>query len=112
MNITIDNNTLELDEIIAELDSEIEEVPFLHNYLTVILMANTKAIKEMMKTREGKVTTMQLLKQAGWIAKWEAVGEERKALAIAQNMINLGIPLETVVSTTQLDLKKIKALYP
>jgi hypothetical protein len=30
---------------------------------------------------------------------------------IAQNMVNLGISFETVVSATELDLEKVKALY-
>jgi len=33
-----------------------------------------------------------------------------KALAIAQNMVKLGFPLETVGSATQLDPEKVKAL--
>ena len=44
-------------------------------------------------------------------AKWEARGEERKAISIAQNLVNLGLPPETVVSATKLDPEKVKALY-
>ena len=38
-------------------------------------------------------------------------GEERKAFDIAKNMVKLGLPLETVVSATSVDPKKIKAMY-
>ena len=47
----------------------------------------------------------------GVAAKWEARGEERKAVDIAQNMVNLGLPLETVISATMLEPEKVKALY-
>jgi predicted transposase/invertase (TIGR01784 family) len=40
-----------------------------------------------------------------------AEGEERKAFGIAQNLVKLGLPVETVVSATQLDPEKVKALY-
>ena len=40
-----------------------------------------------------------------------AIWEERKAFAIAQNLVNMGMPIETVVSATQLDPEKIKGLY-
>ena len=44
-------------------------------------------------------------------AAGEARGKEREALAIAQNMVNLGFPLETVVSATMLDPEKVKTMY-
>jgi hypothetical protein len=34
-----------------------------------------------------------------------------EAVAIAQNLVKLGIPFETVVSATQLDPEKVRALY-
>jgi len=65
------------------------------------------------------LTFEKVLEEVGWIAKWEARGkaigeargEERKALAIAQNMVNLGLPAETVISATGLEPEKVKALY-
>jgi predicted transposase YdaD len=61
------------------------------------------------------LTIEQVFEDVGWTAKWEArgraEGEQNKALDIAQNMINLGLPLETIVSTTLLEPEKIKALY-
>jgi len=59
------------------------------------------------------------LEEIGISAKWEAKGEargearakENEALAIAQKMVNSGFPLETVVSITELDPEKVRALY-
>ncbi|MDR2701752.1 MAG: hypothetical protein LBB72_04910, partial [Spirochaetaceae bacterium] len=39
-------------------------------------------------------------------------GRAEEAFGIAQNMVNLGLPIETVVSATRLDPEKVKALYP
>jgi len=44
-------------------------------------------------------------------AKGEARATERTALSIAENMIKLGLPLETIVAATKLDPEKVKALY-
>ena len=49
----------------------------------------------------------EILEEVGLIAKWE----ERKAFDIAQNMVNLGLPLETIISATRLESEKVKALY-
>ena len=56
-------------------------------------------------------TFEDLLVETGIMGRAEARGEERKALDIAENMVNLGIPLETVVAATKLDPEKVKALY-
>ena len=65
----------------------------------------------------------KLFEEVGWIAKWEArgrakgreegreEGEEQKVLAIAQNLINLGLPAETVISATGLDPERVKVMY-
>jgi len=57
----------------------------------------------------------QALEEAGWTARWEARGESRGrtegALAIAQNLVNLGLPLETVVSATQLKPEQVQGMY-
>jgi len=41
----------------------------------------------------------------------KARGEERKAFGIARNLIKMGLPVEAVVSATELDPEKVKALY-
>jgi len=46
-------------------------------------------------------------KKSGLLAKWE----ERKSLSIAQNLAKLGVPIETIISATQLAPKKVKTLY-
>jgi hypothetical protein len=83
------------------------------------------------KTKKRKRTFEEVFTEAGFIPEWmargeaigitkgeaigitkgEAIGEERKALDIARNLIRLGLPFETVVSGTNLDPKKVKALY-
>jgi hypothetical protein len=82
-------------------------------YRNVITEANTESIQEAMEMsqRKQKLTVDQLCENVGWAAKWEAKGEERKAFSIAQNMVKLGLPLETVVSATQLEPEKVRPLY-
>ena len=106
-------------------------------YVDVISRANIKAIKEVIKME--KLTFEKVLEDAGFIAKWEARGEargiakgeargivkgeargiakgeargeKRKALIIAQNLVNMGVSYKTVVSATSLDPKKVKEMY-
>ena len=40
-----------------------------------------------------------------------AKGKESEALAIAQNMVDQGYPIEAVVSATKLETEKVKALF-
>jgi predicted transposase YdaD len=91
-------------------------------YLHAIAQGNPKSIKEAIKMAR-TLTIEQVFEDVGWTAKWEArgkaegraegrtEGEEHKALAIAQNLVNMGLPFETVVSATQLDPEKVKTLY-
>ena len=111
----------------------------IHAYLNVIIQANARAIQEAMKMSDDALTLDQVLEESGWTAKWEAkgeargeargvaigeargvaigeargvaMGEERKAHSIAQNLVNLGFPLEDIVTATQLDPEKVKAMY-
>jgi predicted transposase YdaD len=48
---------------------------------------------------------------AMWEARGRAEGEQHKAFGIAQNLVKLGLPIETVISATQLDPEKVKTLY-
>ena len=69
--------------------------------------------------RETAKTLEKVLEDAGLTAKWEARGEargeakgkEKEALAIAQNLINLGVSMEVVISATKLAPEKVKELY-
>ena len=49
--------------------------------------------------------------QAEKETRYQAEGEEHKAVTIAQNMINLGLPLEIIISATNLEPETVKALY-
>ena len=76
-------------------------------YIDAITKANIMVIKEAITMSDETLTLDQVFIETGLAARWE----ERKALDIAQNMINLGLPIETVVSATKLDLEKVKSLY-
>jgi hypothetical protein len=88
-------------------------------YLQVVTKANPKIIEEAFMGRKSSLTFEQALENVGLTAKWEArgrtegiaEGEKHKAFAIAQNLVNMGLPFETVVSATQLEPEKVKALY-
>ena len=84
-------------------------------YMDVITKANFQAIEEAMKMSAPAKSLEEVFERTGFTArveaKAEARGEERKALAIAQNMVNLGYPAEAIVSATRLDEKKVKKLY-
>ena len=83
-------------------------------YFDAILQANFEMIQEAIGM-DVMLTYEKVFEEVGWIAKWKArgkaEGEEQKALAIAQNLVNLGLPVETVISATGLDPEKVKALY-
>jgi len=57
------------------------------------------------------LTLEDVLVETGLAAKWEAEGETKGRFGIAQNMVKLGLPIETVISATQLDPEKVKTLY-
>jgi len=91
-------------------------------YWNAIMQANPTAIQEAIEMR--KYTRLdKVLIETGLAAEWEAKGraegeaqgeargEQRKAFGIAQNMVKLGLPIETVISATQLDPEKVKTLY-
>jgi len=91
-------------------------------YCEAILRANYKTVQEAMKMGDAQ-TFEVLFEKAGWTDKWraegeaigkaegKAEGEEQKALAIAQNLIDLGLPIETVITATGLDPEKVKTMY-
>ena len=49
--------------------------------------------------------------RTGLAAKWQAMAEERNSLNIARNMVNLGYPMENIVSATMLEPEKVKELF-
>jgi predicted transposase YdaD len=86
-------------------------------YLQVIARANPDILQEAFM--RNRATFEQLLEKTGLTTEWEARGEAKGkaegkaegAFAVAQNMVNMGLPFETVVSATRLEPEKIKALY-
>ena len=80
-------------------------------YMDVITKANYHAVEEAIEMRSPAKSLDEVFERTGLAAKWEAKAEERKALDIAQNMVNLGLPFETVISATRLESEKVKALY-
>jgi len=80
-------------------------------YMNAIAKANYRAVEEAVEMSEPAKSLEEVLERTGITARAEARAEARKALDIAQNLVNLGISFETVVSATELDPEKVKALY-
>ena len=76
-------------------------------YINVIAMANLEAMEEAIKVNGKAKSLDEVFIRTGLVARWE----ELKALDIAKNMLNLGIPIETIISATKLDPEKVKELY-
>ena len=88
-----------------------KKIARLRAFLNVIAQANPQALEEAINM-DTALTLDQVFERTCLAARGEAIGEERKAFTIAKNLLNLGVPLETVASATQLDPEKVKALYP
>ena len=56
-------------------------------------------------------TAAKSFEKTGLAARWETKAEERKAIDVAKKMIVLGLPVETIVSATELEIEKVKALH-
>ena len=84
-------------------------------YIDAIARANYFAIKEAINMGETVTCLEDVLIETGIMARaearGEARGEERRALAIAENLVNIGLPPETITAATRLDPEKVKALY-
>ena len=70
-------------------------------------MANFRAIEEAIEMSDAVKSLDGVFEKTGMAARWE----ERKSLAIAKNMVNLGYSFEAVVSATMLDPEKVKGIY-
>jgi len=83
-------------------------------YLGVITRANKALFKEAFNMHDPVTYIAETFADTKVAEKWKAigetVGEERKAFDIARNLISLGLPPETVVSATGLDLDKVQSL--
>jgi hypothetical protein len=76
-------------------------------YVNAITIANYSAVKEAMDMSEPAKSLDEVLERTGFYAR----AREKEAITIAQNLVNLGIPFETVISATKLDPEKVKPMY-
>jgi hypothetical protein len=99
---------------ISEAKTRKEKRAQIAAYLNAIARANPEAVQEAIEM-SNTLTIEQVFENVGWTAKWEArgkaEGKAEEAFSIAQNMVNMGLPFETVVSATQLEPEKVRALY-
>ena len=110
-------NPLEILKISGEAVKQ-DKAARIQAFLYAITQGNAGVLEEARRMSEAAVTLEDVIERIGLGAKWEAIGEargetrgeERKALDIAQNMINLGYTVEDVISATKLDQEKVKAL--
>jgi len=104
----------EIDRLTTEIQRKGKEAK-VQAYFNVIAEANFDVMEEAINMRDAAKSLDEVLVRTGVAArveaKAEARGEENKALDIAKNLINMGFPLETVVSATNLDPEKVKPMY-
>jgi hypothetical protein len=96
---------------ISEEISRLGKAARIAAYVDAIARANTGTVEEVIRMGDVPLRIERALEETGWIARWEARGEARGKENIARNMVALGLPFETIVSATQLDPEKVKALY-
>jgi hypothetical protein len=77
-------------------------------YLYALTKANPEATEEAIKMKD---VFDEVMEKSGLAARWEEKYRAKEAFDIAQNMVNLGLPIETVISATRLDPEKVKVLY-
>ena len=88
-------------------------------YLDAIIRANINSIEGAFEMSGTTMSLGEVLDRAGVLekllpyaeARGEATGEERRALAIAKNMISQGHSIEVIIAATSLDPEKVKSLY-
>jgi hypothetical protein len=79
-------------------------------YLDVLLRANPEAFLEAWSMTNGTRTFEEVFTEAGIIPQWIEQGEEKKALAIARNLLAKGWAVEDVAETTDLPIEKVRSL--
>jgi hypothetical protein len=88
-------------------------------YLDAIIRANKESLEEAINMSGTALTLEQVFERTGFLAKRDAqseargrtIGKEHQTFSIAQNMVRLGLPFETIVSATELDPETVKTLY-
>ena len=111
------DNKLEANEtrrLILEIERK-GKVARIQAYINAIARANYKAVKEAIDMSDAVKSLDDVFVVTGLAARWEAKAEakgaENKALEVARNMINFGIPLETIVAVTKLETETVKKLF-
>jgi hypothetical protein len=107
-NLSNEHDHFTIEQVGKEISKQGKAVR-LAAYLYAITSANFAATKEAIKMNS---TFDKLIEETGLAKKWQDRARTEEAFGIAQNMVNLGLPIETVVSATRLDPEKVKALYP
>jgi hypothetical protein len=83
-------------------------------YLDLLLRANPLAFLEAWKMANDTATFEEVFTEAGIIPQWIEQGiergEEKKALAIARNLLGKGWAIEDVAETIELPIEKIRSL--
>ena len=83
-------------------------------YLDVVTRANTETMEEAIQMGKGSKTLEQVLEEAGWLARWEAKGEEigqrKKGIEIARNALTKGLSIEMIHDITGLPAEVITTL--
>ena len=84
-------------------------------YMDVIAKANFHAIEEAINMSSPAKSLDEVFERTGLAARWEAkylaMGEERKAVEVAKDLIALGLPFENIVSVSKLAPEKVEELY-
>jgi len=80
-------------------------------YMNAIAKANYLVVEEAMEMSEPAKSLEEVLIRTGAMGRAEARAKAAGALEIAQNMVNLGVPFETVVAATKVDPEKVKIMY-
>jgi predicted transposase YdaD len=87
-------------------------------YVEAVLSGNLEKIEEAFRMSDMVLTMDQLLENVGLTAKWEArgevrgqaIGEEKKALEIARNLLGSGFSVEQTAKLAGLAIEKVEAL--
>jgi hypothetical protein len=95
---------------ILEAGKTAEREAPLDAYLDVLLRANPQAFREAWNMANRKKTFEEVFTEAGIIPEWIERGEEKKALAIARNLLAKGWAAEEVAETTDLPVEKVHSL--
>ena len=105
--------TKEIQDVAAEIQRR-GKAAKIKRYLDAITRANIASLQEALKMSKTTLTLEEVLEEAGLISKWEArgeaKGEEHKAVTVAKNLINFGVPMEVIAQATELEIEKVKAL--